>query len=362
MNTKTYSTEFLVQSRYFFLVVLLPLLAGFFLSIISWLQICVEHCSATKDYRFFNIPLALIGIVFFISAILFHLFSKRNETCGRVAAWIVASGLGAEVMLIAVQKYQIGRWCPICLSIAFSLVVAGSGMLAANLYSISKQKNRNPIMTSQFKKKAIFNTSFFFIGFLLAFIGIAKPDQAQAATDKMKERLEFGNKSSPIKVYFVSDWFCPSCKKIEPIIEKVYPEIQSKVGFFFIDFPIHTKSQNYSPYNLAFMVNSKPQYIAARNMLLNMTNEIESPTDEDIEAGAKKIGVHFKELSYVDVKNGMNVFDDVVDKYNLDSTPTIIILNTKTEKFKKLEGSEEISEEKILKAIEELNRDKSMNH
>lgn len=359
MSDTTFSTTPNKQTRLIFWLLYIPLVAGFILSIMSWLHICVEHCSATKDYRLFNIPLAFVGIIFFSLLILFHSLSRQSNKYSLLVAWMIASGLGAEIMLIAIQKYQIGHWCPVCLSIALSLSIAALGIFGNKLYSLSQQKNRGQMMMNHFKKAMATSTSFFFIGFLLTFVGVAKPNPAQAAAEKMRERLEFGNKTSPIEVFFVTDWFCPSCKKVEPLIEKIYPKIQARVGFFFIDFPIHTKSENYSPYNLAFLLNNKSQYFAARDILMKMTNEIESPTDEDIEKAAKKAGIKFKEITYLEVKSGMTVFDEVIDKYKLDSTPTIIVLNTKTNKFTKLEGNDEISEEKIMKAIDGLEKEKT---
>ena len=104
-------------------------------------------------------------------------------------------------------------------------------------------------------------SSFLFIiaGFLMAFIGISNPNSAEAVAENMKERLAFGLKNSPVEIYFVTDWYCPSCKKIEPLIEKLYPTMRAKATFFFIDYPIHKKSMNFSPYNLAFLINYKQE-------------------------------------------------------------------------------------------------------
>ncbi len=62
-----------------------------------------------------------------------------------------------------------------------------------------------------------------------------------------------GKTSSPTTVYFVSDWFCPICRKIEPAIEKMYPELAKSVRISFIDLPIHKETLNFTPYNLQFI-------------------------------------------------------------------------------------------------------------
>lgn len=339
-----------------FWLVGLALTAGLILSILSWIEFCVEHCSANEDYRLFGLPFSMTGIGFFSLLIVLHFTSLRLQFLSRIVEWLVASSLGAEIMFIALQKYQIGHWCPVCLSIAASVAAAALGLLAGHFKSPKVTTYRGETM--QKIKQGFTCLSFILIGFLMAFIGISKPNSAEAAINNIKERIAFGTKNSPVEVYFISDWFCPSCKKVESQIEKIYPEIKSKVTFYFIDYPIHKKSINFSPYNLAFLMNNKSQYFKARRMLLELAEETESPKDEDIVKAARKNGLVFKELDFVDIKSGLEYFDTIVDKYNLSATPTIIITNPRRNSVVKLEGRDEISEEQILNAIEKLSPSK----
>lgn len=198
--------------------------------------------------------------------------------------------------------------------------------------------------------------SVFIIGFLIAFFGVSKPDQAAAAAVDMKSRIAFGKIDSPVEVYFVTDWYCPSCRKIEPDIEKMLAKIQAKTAFYFVDFPIHRKSLNFTPYNLSFLVHNKSEYLRARHILANLADKTESPTDEEIVAAAKKEHIQFKELSYLDVHAGIDCFEKICNTYDMSATPTIIITNTKTKKVTKFEGTDEISEAKVMKAIETLSK------
>jgi protein-disulfide isomerase len=345
-----------IQSMTFWIVGL-TIFIGFILSILSWLELCVEHCSANQDYRFFGLPFAPVGIAFFAVMFLLHLFSRQYDALSQLVGWMVASGLGAEVMFIAVQKYQIGNWCPVCLGIAFCLIIAGATLgigYIRKLYLTIRNSNRGEIMSRI--KKGFASVSFFMIGFLFAFIGVSKVDFAQAEVNDMKNRMVFGNKNSPIEVYFVTDWFCPSCKKIEPQIEELLPKIETKAAFYFIDYPIHTKSLNFCPYNLAFLLHNKPQYFKARQLLTQLAEKTDKPKDADVEEAAQQAGIPFKELTFLEVKSGMDYFDKIVQEYKLDSTPTIIIKNIKTKKSAKFEGTDEISQEKVLKAIEKLSK------
>lgn len=340
-------------SNWGFWLITVALIAGLALSFFSWLELCIEQCSASQEYLIFNIPFAIFGMAFFVVAIVLHFMSRSTPVCSDLLGWMIASALGAELMFIEIQRSQIGHWCPLCLSIAGFIAIAALVLLtgfAANLKKALQQHNRGETMRSM--RRAVTSISFMALGFIMALIGISKPDSAAAAVKDMKERVAFGTKNAPIDVYFVSDWFCPSCKKIEPIIEKIYPKINSKVTFYFVDYPIHRKSMNFAPYNLAFLVNDKRQYFKARRMLIALAEKTDSPTDEDVEKLAKKEGIPFKELSYLEVKNGMEYFEGIIEKYNLKSTPTIIITNPKRNVTIVLEGRDEISEEKILKAIE----------
>lgn len=355
MNTSSNFIKEDKSSRTEFWLVGLSLVAGLILSILSWLELCVEHCSANQDYRLFDFPFAQFGITFFSVLVALHFLTPRYPFLSRVLGWLIACSLGAELMFIAVQKYKIGHWCPVCLSIAASVAFAALVLSIGyfkNLKPNFQQNNRGEIMRKM--KQGLTSLSFVLFGFLMAFVGISKPDSAEAAMNDIKERIAFGTKNSPVEVYFVSDWFCPSCKKIEPLMEKIYPKIKSKVTFYFIDYPIHKKSLNFSPFNLAFLINDKSHYFKAREMLINLADKTDSPTDTEVEKLAKKEGLVYKELSFLEVKTGSEYFEKIVEKYDLNSTPTVIITNPRRNNTVKLEGRDEISEEKILDAIEKL--------
>lgn len=338
-------------------IVGLALFAGFILSILSWLEICVQHCSANESYRLFGLPFADVGIIYFAALFLMHCFSKRFVLLEKIVKRMIAFSLGTEIIFIGIQYFQIGRWCPVCLGIAFTFAIAASAYGYDYFKKLSftiKTGNRGEVMRKI--QSGLRSIPFLLFGLLLAFIGVGKVDQAQAAEKDIQERITFGTKGKTIQIYFASDWFCPSCRKVEFVIEKLLPEIQSDVSFFFIDYPLHRKSLNYSPFNLAFMVNDPQNYFQARHMLFNLAQDKDAPTDEDIQKAAKEEGIGFKELSYSDVKAGMDFFDKIVKKYNMEYTPTLIIVNTKTDKFIKLEGTNEITETNILKSLEKIKK------
>ena len=90
-----------------------------------------------------------------------------------------------------VQKNQIGHWCPVCLSIAASVAVTSLVFFAGYIRNLLMIQRNNPGKVMNKIKQGLFSLSFIFLGFLMAFLGISKPDSAQAEINDMKERLAF---------------------------------------------------------------------------------------------------------------------------------------------------------------------------
>lgn len=320
----------------------LAIAAGLVLSILAWADVCTTACSAAHEYRLFGMPFEWIGVAFFAIAGIWHVLSLNKPSLSNYLGWMTAGALGSEVVFIGVQKYVIGAWCPICLGIA---AVVGFIFLVQVMVSI---KQKDLIM------KSLTTLAFFTMGFLMAFIGIAKPVEAIDNPSAIISRLEMGNNNSDTKVYFITDWFCPACKKAEPEVANIYSAIQSRVGFFFVDLAVHANTANYTPYNIAFMINSKPKYLAIRHELDKLSYEENSPTDEQMTAIAKKLNVPFHEVSFREIKTAMQFYDQVAEKYDVNKTPTMVIENIKTNKKAILNGTGEITLSTVQKTIESL--------
>lgn len=335
--------------------VALAIAAGFILSILSWTNICSTACSAAHKYRLFGMPFEWIGAGFFIMAGVLHYLSLNSPILSTYLGWMMAGALGSEVIFLGIQKYVIGGWCPICVSIAsvIALILLTYGFVYIRKLLTLNKTNQKDLFMRQLSK-SLTPLAFFTVGMLLAFIGVAKPVDAADNQTAMVSRLEMGNKDSDTKIYFITDWFCPACKKAEPAVAKIYSATKDKVGFFFVDLAVHANTANYTPYNVAFMANDKSKYIAVRHALDELSYRENSPTDEQMEAIAKKIGVPFHEMSFREVKTAMKFFDDVANKYDINRTPTMVIENTRTKKKAILNGTREITLENVQKTIESL--------
>ncbi|HIJ86745.1 MAG TPA: vitamin K epoxide reductase family protein [Desulfuromonadales bacterium] len=96
-------------------------------SIFSVIQeLCmVTACRDTVAFTFLGINLGWLGIVYF-SFLLMLLWQRRKSIwLNWVLAAMVFAGVGAEFRLLWIQKYVIGGWCPLCVSICCALFCAG---------------------------------------------------------------------------------------------------------------------------------------------------------------------------------------------------------------------------------------------
>ncbi len=341
--------------KFFFILLGLLFVGGFVFSIISSLGLCDAECNQTKFYRFFGQPFAMIGLFFFGSAFLLYWLAQKRDIPHFLLGCLLAGAAGAEIRFIAIQKWEIGHWCPLCLAIAgiiaLSLLLYGASAFLRT-YRSSKQGNQEFLM-KKIPQSLIFLLSGL-LGLFLAFTGISKPDYALRAIDTMQHQIAFGNKTSPIEVYFVSDWFCDACRTIEPEVDQMAPLIMGKAQMYFIDYPMYRETVNFSPFNLAFMIHDKASYLKARHLLETVATKTKTPTESEIIYEAKQNKIPFRPLSYSEVIAGMGFFEKTTKKFDIEGTPTMVIINTKTGMKKELRGTDEITQENVMNAIHQM--------
>lgn len=338
-------------SKWQYAITSLGILSGLILSIVSYLNLCSEECRAGHDYTLFSLPFGPVGIIFFSGLLIAQLFSLNNNTLKLIVSSFLAAALGAEVVLIFIQKYEIGHWCPVCLGIAASVLVASLPLLYQyfkDLRYSSKGDNMRHLKTG-LSKALIFSASL-----ALFFVGVVKENKLEAMENSVKEQIAFGNANSTVNLYLFTDWACPACRALEPNLAKLMPAITSKARMTFVDIPVHPETLNFSPFNLSFMINNKSKYLELREALTTLSTKTSTPTDVQITKLAKEHGATFKELNYADVALGINYWKELATKFEIEATPTLVIVNPTTKKGKKLAGVEEITEENVLKAINAL--------
>jgi hypothetical protein len=312
----------------------LGIIAALFLAIAHWIDLCTKECAEGHNWSLFGLPFELVGIALFIVLGLLWL-GKWYFLLG----FGLLASLGSEIYFIYVQATKMSNFCPLCLATAACLAISTLTFFIGRFYTM---------------KTIYLSVPAILIGFIAAFFGVAKIDQLQAAQSSIEKSLAFGQTESPVEVYLFTDWACPACRKLEPELGQIVPVITDKAKFYFVDHVIHPETLNFIPYNLSFMIHNKDTYIQIRDILTEISKETGSPEEKQIEEAVGKIGVKYNQLNYADVALGIRFFKELGQKYKIQGTPTMILINRQTKKGKKLSGTDEITVKGTTDAINSL--------
>lgn len=322
------------------------------LTIASWVHLCSESCVEGHKYVMYGMKFEPFGLAIFSTALVLQLYTARYPRLSVLVAWIIAGSLGGEVWFIYAQHSIIGAWCPICLAIAASIGVAAMAALFLHWSHAKKQLKGEDRKMHTFR--GLPSLGMLVLGFVIAFLGFAKENPLLAEQTSFKDSITFGDKSSPIEVYVFTDWFCPACRIVEPRLVTMAPKVEKKAKLIFVDMQIHKDSLNFTPYNLSFMIHNKTKYFDLRKVLNTLSQKNSSPTETDVQDAIKPLGVSYNELNFSDISLGVKLYKSLAKQFNIESTPTIVIINTSNKKGKKLSGASEITEENVMKAIDSL--------
>lgn len=95
-------------------------------------------CRDTAAFTLFGFGMGWFGIVFF-STILIILWQRKSRSwLDLPLSAMVFSGIGAEFRLLWIQKYIIGSWCPLCVSICCALFAAAVLLLLEKIWGDEK--------------------------------------------------------------------------------------------------------------------------------------------------------------------------------------------------------------------------------
>ncbi len=327
-------------------------LAGLILSLMSHLNLCATSaCTETHKYLLFGLPFTMVGIVFFPAAWASFELGRSLRLFSIFFAMMIAGASGAEVAFLWIQKYVIREWCPLCLGIAATVYILA--FLACygwtkNILLTSKD-GRGIIMTI-FKKISLI-ALVVVAGFLLAFKGAQKGE----AQDKAMN-LFLGAEKSARELYIFTDWFCPACRKAEAEIEKSVASAEKNAKIIFVDVPIHAETLNYMPYNLSFLMHEKSKYLELRKALGGLSLTSKEPSPEEVQKTVASLGVTYKPLSFMLVTKGLKYWEETARAFAVKSTPTVIVTNTKTKKKIQMVGFKDITEQNILKALDDVSK------
>lgn len=83
----------------------------------------VKACRDTAAFSFFGLNMGILGTVYFCVVTALILLRARVPGLAPLLAASVFAGLGGELRLLWIQKYVIGDWCPLCVTVGAALGV-----------------------------------------------------------------------------------------------------------------------------------------------------------------------------------------------------------------------------------------------
>ena len=193
--------------------------------------------------------------------------------------------------------------------------------------------------------------------FLILFVSIIICFKSYSDTLKTHNDLVvLGKNEAPIKIKIFSSFTCPHCANfhinVVPKIKKEYVDLD-KVQLIFIDFPLDQAAFNAS--KLLHCLDQKKQITFLDKIYENQSQwnsgQNLSEINNNLKEIVKVLGINSKEFDKclnndIIVDQIINGRIDAIQKYSINSTPTIVINE------KKLEGSPDFRN--IKKKIEKL--------
>lgn len=328
------------QSRVTVGLLWLAVVAGVVLSTMDILEICTDACRETATFTIFGLDFGWFGLAFFVAVLAVLAVRRRFPGVEPLLTLLLFSAAGAEVRFIWLQKYVIGTWCPLCLSLA-AAVFMGCGV---HLY----ENVRGETMKTFFNRSAVMIVALI-MGIVTATFGVTR--ESQAALNYF-----LGKEKSPVTVYFISDWFCPVCRDVEPRIEQIYAQVSREARVAFIDYPIHAETNNFTPYNLQFLAFEKEKYPKLRAALTALARKTKTPTPEQVQAAVAPLGVTLRQMNYADILYGLQANLTTYRGFGVNETPSVVMENSKTRKHKILVGDKQITLPAIQAALAEISR------
>lgn len=106
----------------------LAVVTGWLVSIFSVIQeMCmVSACRDTAAFTIFGINMGWFGIAYFCVLLIVLWQRKKYPRLDWMFSAMVFAGVGAEFRLLWIQKYIIGGWCPLCVTICCALFVTAA--------------------------------------------------------------------------------------------------------------------------------------------------------------------------------------------------------------------------------------------
>lgn len=133
-------------------------------------ELCLASaCRDTAAFTFFGVGMGWFGIAYFSLILILLWQRKKYHQLDWVLAAMVFSGIGAEFRLLWIQKFIIGGWCPLCVSICCALFLAA----AALLFEAVQEAKSDQITAKSLPGWMLFVATMIAVGLATAVVGVA---------------------------------------------------------------------------------------------------------------------------------------------------------------------------------------------
>jgi protein-disulfide isomerase len=258
------------------------IIVGFFIAMISafesrwdWLaNLCggfSSGCREVRDFTFFKVPIAYWGIAFYLILALINRFAKTW------LFWMVMPAMGIEITFIWIMV-TLKIPCLFCLLNALVMILllisffkkqlvwqsttlCLVGLLASNYVLL---RENQPMITASYnqeetilkndpalkKSDSTKKEKTLMVNKTAPYKPIEAKNASSKASDAANEFSDqvinidigsnpsFGPKDAKVTIIEFSDYMCPACRKLHPLISKLRKKYQSKVRWIFKDFPL----------------------------------------------------------------------------------------------------------------------------
>ena len=139
-----------------------------------------------------------------------------------------------------------------------------------------------------------------------------------------------GRADAPVTVVMFSDFQCPACSAVHPVLKRVLAEYGDKIRFVVRDFPL---TMHKNAFRAALAANAAAAQGKFFEYIEILYKNQESLDDESLKKYAADLSLNLKqfELDLASEKLAAEIRKDMVDgeKYGVNSTPTIFVNGVK---------------------------------
>jgi protein-disulfide isomerase/uncharacterized membrane protein len=328
------------------------ILGGLTLSVLSYYQWCAtEGCSRLHGAHLFGVSLEVWGGVFFLLLGILTALS-RNPWVNAVRRAVLAGAVGAEATLIGIQ-WSLQEVCLLCMGIAG--VVAALGALEAIQIAAAargrswtgaawaaraKMGARAGLVLAGLALGVVLTQPVTGEFFAAAPAGAILPDAIPSVGEPLGDPV--------LRVY--SCYFCPACRRQEPVIHAVVDEVIDRSRIVFCDLPTHgTISKKYIAYFIACLLgdNEDETLLRARQSLFDLAGE-QVQSNAQLAAALRECGAALR-LDGEAIDACFRSIRQAAAADGITSTPTVVVENKKGQK-RVFKGS--FTREELMAAFE----------